>query len=519
MEGCRMNADPLADPKLLDELAQYAPEPEPKKTNTNENGNGHHHDHHAAVELLTMNDALILDPANPMPSARKFMESFYLTDGIRTLHHQNGVFLAYDGSAYSEKDEPTVRADIWDWLDGAQCLQPAKSRDAQPELSPFKPTMPKVANVLDALRAVSNLPLSSSAPCWLENNPDFDPLKIVAFRNGLLYIPTRQLLPSTPHYFTLNGLQFPYDPDAPYPANWMDFLTQLWSGDSESIDTLQEFVGYLLVPDTRLQKILMLIGPKRAGKGTIGRIIRMLLGSRNVCTPMLANMNEQFGLSVLVGKTAAIVSDARISGRADTSAITERLLSISGEDPQTIPRKFLPDWNGILNARFMLMTNELPKIEDASGTLASRFIVLALTESFYGKEDHALLDKFIPELPGILLWALEGWDRLYARGRFIQPKSSLELIGQFEDLGSPIGAFVRDRCEIGPGFEIKQDHLYESWKSWCNESGRDHPGTVQTFGRNLQSFVPWLKVTRPRMLGVQVRFYAGIRLKSDKSEV
>ena len=56
------------------------------------------------------------------------------------------------------------------------------------------------------------------------------------------------------------------------------------------------------------------------------------------------------------------------------------------------------------------MTNELPRIEDASGALSSRFIVLTLTQSFYGREDHSLLDRFIPELPGILLWALNGSD-------------------------------------------------------------------------------------------------------------
>jgi putative DNA primase/helicase len=117
----------------------------------------------------------------------------------------------------------------------------------------------------------------------------------------------------------------------------------------------------------------MIIGPKRAGKGTIGRISRRLLGGHNVCAPTLADIGDHFGRAVLIGKTLALVADARISGRADTAAITERLLSISGEDPQTIPRKFLPDWNGFLPTRFMVLTNELPKIEDASATLASRF--------------------------------------------------------------------------------------------------------------------------------------------------
>jgi putative DNA primase/helicase len=239
--------------------------------------------------------------------------------------------------------------------------------------------------------------------------------------------------------------------------------------------------------------------------------MRRLLGERHVSGPTLANISEQFGLSILVGKSVAIIADARISGRTDTAVLTERLLSISGEDTLSIPRKFLPDWNGKLTTRFLLMTNELPRIEDASGALASRFLVLTLHESFYGREDHGLFERFLPELPGILNWALEGWDRLYARGRFVQPPSAAALVQEFEDLGSPIGAFVRERCEVGPTYDVPKDRLFQAWKTWCAENGRERPGTVQTFGRNLRAVLPGLGESQPRVLGARVRYYEGIR--------
>jgi putative DNA primase/helicase len=225
-------------------------------------------------------------------------------------------------------------------------------------------------------------------------------------------------------------------------------------------------MGYLLTPQTHFQKILMLVGPKRSGKGTIGRVIQMLLGSRNICGPTLASMCEPFGLSNLIGKSAAIISDARISGKADASVGIERMLSISGEDTLSIPRKYLQEWTGKLPTRFTVMTNELPRLEDASGALASRFIVLPLEQSFYGCEKPTLLDSFIPELPGIFLWALDGWDRLQQRGRFVQPDSAAEAIQELEDLGSPIGAFVRECCDIGSAFHVPQERVFDVWKSW-----------------------------------------------------
>jgi putative DNA primase/helicase len=79
------------------------------------------------------------------------------------------------------------------------------------------------------------------------------PLDILACPNGLLHVPSRRLYAPTPRFFTLNGIDFPYDAGAPIPINWLTFLQTLWPDDGESIAALQEVFGYLLTPDTRQQ--------------------------------------------------------------------------------------------------------------------------------------------------------------------------------------------------------------------------------------------------------------------------
>jgi putative DNA primase/helicase len=143
--------------------------------------------------------------------------------------------------------------------------------------------------------------------------------------------------------------------------------------------------------------------------------------------------------------------------------------------------------------------------------LASRFLILLLTNSFYGKEDHGLTDRIILELPGILNWSLEGWDRLKKRRYFVQPTSSAAAQRDFEDLGSPIGAFLRDRCTIDAQGKIQPDELYALWVDWCRDQNITYVGTVQAFGRDLRSVVSNLKVTKPRVGGVPVRHYEGVR--------
>src|SRR6202023_2117735 len=104
----------------------------------------------------------------------------------------------------------------------------------------------------------------------------------------------------------------------------------------------------------------------------------------------------------------------RLSGKTDQQSISECLLAVSGEDTVTIDRKYKSTWTGRLQTRFILLSNELPRIADASGALANRFIVLMMTKTFIGNEDIELTAKLLRELPGILNWAIEGYRRLRA---------------------------------------------------------------------------------------------------------
>src|SRR5262249_15591330 len=122
-------------------------------------------------------------------------------------------------------------------------------------------------------------------------------------RNGLLHLPTMTLYPHTPRLFTLNALDFDYDPKAPPPREWLRFLRKTWAGEPESIYALMEWFGYCLTHDTSQQKIMLLVGPKRSGMGTIARVQAAVAGAHNTCAPTLAGLGTNFGLAPLLGKT------------------------------------------------------------------------------------------------------------------------------------------------------------------------------------------------------------------------
>jgi putative DNA primase/helicase len=460
---------------------------------------------------------LILDPSDPLPSARVFLRERFRIGDWPTLRYYAGEPYRWKGNRYESIEEAELRASLYQFSE--HTVRPKWTRDGDLQLVPFQPNSAKVGNLVDAIKAETHLSSALVPPCWLHDDPELpEPADLLPCLGGTLHIPTRRWIPPSPKLFTTFSLTFDFDPNAGPPLRWLDFLNKLWPNDPQSIETLQEWFGYCLTGWTGLQKMLLLIGPKRSGKGTIARVLRGLIGANNVAGPTTSSLAGQFGLQPLIAKTLAIVSDARFAGE-NVKVVIERLLCISGEDVLTIDRKHIPSVTMKLPTRMMFLTNEIPKVADSSGAMAGRFVVLKLEKSFFGQEDPELTEKLFLELPGILLWALEGWERLRQRARFIQPDSSSDTIQQLEDLASPVGTFVRERCVVGPGFRVDSDDLFGAWKTWCAEQGRDHAGTKGTFGRELRTVVPNL-TDRQHGPGLgRRRFYEGIGLSHDQSHV
>jgi putative DNA primase/helicase len=426
-------------------------------------------------------------------------------DGVPRLLHWRESWWWWSHGRYVKKLDSEVRAQVVN-----HCV-----RDY------FQVKGRHVSDVMEHLRAKSILDSSMAPPTWLSTKTaPFDASECLPMRDRIVHLPSlidgHELwdVAATPALLTVTACDFNLDREAPRPDAWLAFLNSLWGSDHQSIETLQEIFGYLLTADTRQQKIFSLIGPRRSGKGTIARVIRKLVGEGNVAGPTLSSLATNFGLATLLGKSVAIVSDARLSGRPDKAVVVERLLAISGEDKLTIDRKHKEAVDCTLPTRFVLLSNELPRLDDASATIISRFILLQTTRSFYGCEDHGLDDKLFAELPGILLWSIQGWQRLRARGRFMQPDSALQAIAELNDLASPVTAFVRDCCVVGPTEAVVIGDLYAAWQRWCREQGRESFTTSrQIFGRDLRAALPGIESHQPRDGGSRSRAYQGIALR------
>jgi putative DNA primase/helicase len=449
-------------------------------------------------------------PNMPMAVAREFVKERCQCDGVLTVHHWRGTWWQWRRSHWAEIENREFGALLYTFTENACYI------DAEGNQAPWAPNRKKIGDLLDALAAITILAADIDQPSWLDGRTTGT---IVAVANGLLEVETRHLLPHSPQFFNQCSVPFDYDKDAPEPKHWYDFLDALWPDEPTAVDVLGEWFGYVISGRLDLHKIFCMVGPTRGGKGVIARIETALIGKHNVCGPTLSSLGGEFGLAPLLGKSLAIISDARSGGGKNSPAVVERLLSISGEDTLTVNRKYRDQWSGKLPVRLHVISNELPRLGDASSAIVGRLVLLLTTRSWLGKEDYQLETNLRAELSGILNWSLDGLQRLTGdnENHFTRFTAAEEAITIMRDLASPVGAFVREKCVLDPEAEIEVDVLYTAYKNWCQVY--EYPKSDKArFGRDLRAASPSVKRARPRDGTSRHYVYAGIRQRMAEDE-
>ncbi|SKJ56731.1 bacteriophage protein [Mycobacteroides abscessus subsp. abscessus] len=438
-------------------------------------------------------------PDAPMVVARELIEALWTDEqGRETLRYWRGGWVKYTGDCWEHRDKDSVRAEVY------RTLEQALKRGADGvDPTPWTPNTKRVNQVMDAL----------TSACHIEVDQEEDRGEYIALRNGLLHLESRVLTPHTPEWFSFTCLPYDYDLLAAPPAALLAFTQSVWGDDMESINLLQEWFGHIVSGSLKHQKLLLLIGAQRAGKGTILKLLVKLVGKRNRAPLTMDALGRQFGLQNAIGKTLGIVGDARQDGRAPALLI-ERLLMISAGDDIEVDRKRIDPWEGQLAMRLVIASNEVPRLRDGSGALANRFLILNFEKSMLGKEDKDLDDKLAAEMSAIFNWALAGLDRLNEQRRFSDPEAGQEERELLEDLASPIGAFVRDYVQVAAEYSENKDLMFHAWEKWC-EHFKHEAGSKIGFTKALKSKVPSLRTRSRGKDGERHRPYFGVRLDPD----
>ncbi len=458
-----------------------------------------------------------VNPKDPTHLMRQVVVNLFSTQigesRIATLMFYEGCPYQFDGKCWRRKTRDEIWRAVWKQIEQIFAAHNERSD------KPVSISGGLVDDVLSSLEA--NLTTRKRLGEWLNDDPR-DPSNLLVCENGIVDLDRyvnglpSYLLPHDINLFVAHTLPWPFDPLAQKPARFFQFLDELWS-DKDCHLLLQEILGYILTSPW-LHIFIVFIGATRGGKSTLGKLMSLLVGKDNVAALQLHRLADRFALSGAVGKRLLMMSEARWPDRG--SPAIENLKSISSRDPIQVDAKYqkpitTSDWGTPV-----ITSNQPPTFADDSDSVVVRMVLLQFLESFAGKEDHKLLEKLEAELPGIVLWAVEGWHRLRKNGGyFTVPGGSAALIESISADASPIKEWGGECCAFGDGTKASKLELYESYVHWCSTHAVAPPKDRVTFNSQLVAAYPKLKSDRIRAGEERVRVFRGIALKTEKSIV
>ena len=282
----------------------------------------------------------------------------------------------------------------------------------------------KVTNILETIKL-----LAFSDPFPIEQD-------CIHLQNGVYHLPDGSFQES--RLFCQNRLPVKYDPKASNPERWLAFLHELL--DDADIPTLQEYLGYCLIPSTKGQKMMLIVGKGGEGKSRIGLVLKRLMGDAASNGSVQKVENNRFARADLERRLLMIDDDMDMNALPKTNYIKT---IVTAEAKLDLERKGVQSYQRDIYARFLCFGNgALTSLYDHSDGFFRRQLILTTKDKPADRtDDPFLVEKMCAELEGILLWCLEGLHRL-----------------------------VQNDFRFKADYSISSKEFYDIYKQWCEDN-------------------------------------------------
>ena len=262
-----------------------------------------------------------------------------------------------------------------------------------------------------------------------------------------------------------------YNSSAPSPETWLGFLHGLLYEDD--IPTLQEYIGYCLIPSNKGQRMMVIKGSGGEGKSQIGTVLSHLFGC-NVKDGSVGKVSEnRFARADLEHIHLLIDDDMRMEALRQTNYV-KSLVTAQGR--MDLEKKGKQSYQGWMFARLLAFSNgDLQSLYDRSNGFYRRQLILTTRERQPDRVDAPdIAEKMCRELEGIFLWAFEGLQRLVANHfRFTESARSRSNREAVKQDGNNVLLFMEagDYIRLTPEGKVGSQELYEIYTVWCRENG------------------------------------------------
>lgn len=272
--------------------------------------------------------------------------------------------------------------------------------------------------------------------------------------------------------FSLNRFPVSYNPNAPTPERFLNYLGDVYNADD--IQTLQQYCGYCLLPTTVLQIALFIIGEGGEGKSVLGSILNKVIGEKNVYNDSIGVLDKPFGVANVENKLLFIDDD--LSENALKNARNFKVL-ITNRGKQSANKKFEQENEIEPYVRFICFGNFiLQALYDNSDGFYRRQIILEVKPKDKNRVDNKFLDReiFEKESEGVMMWLVTGLNELIKNNYELylseRTKEKSESLKREND---SVYMFLNE-CNgitIKKGVREHSANLYEAYKKYCYDNG------------------------------------------------
>ena len=315
----------------------------------------------------------------------------------------------------------------------------------------------------------------------LENSIQGPPT-MIAFRNGILQIGTRQneegdleltndsFVPLNPDCIVTNQIAWDYNPSA-YDPLLDATLNKIACHDPVIRALLEEAAGYALFRRNELGKAFFLTGTGSNGKSTFLETLEYMLGEDNVSNLDLKKLPDRFSTATLFGKLANIGDDISDEFVVDTSlfkkVVTGNRISAEYKGQQVF--QFSP------YVKLYFSANNIPRMGKGRDweAIKRRMVIIPFNAKFSPADPD-----FVPFIGSklktqeameyLILLAVNGLKRILTRREFSTSPIIQAELEEYEESNNPVLIFCKEQEEDGYTIENQPvQEVYLKYTEFC----------------------------------------------------
>lgn len=293
----------------------------------------------------------------------------------------------------------------------------------------------------------------------------------------------------TPRFFCTGKLSFDHDPNATCPT-FFSILRRVLK-DVEDQKQLQTWFAYHLLSSSKFGKLMVFIGEGANGKSVVLKVLRLLLGEKNVSSVPIERLSnkDRFSAVETYGKLANISDE--MSGDAIDEAFVKNYVTggrIMVEKKYGNPFEFYP------LAKLTFSTNSFPKIKDTTDGFWRRLLVLEFKEKIPPEEQRPeyLDDQFwidSGELAGVFNWVLEGVRYISENNRLFESGNSIRLTQQKRLSSNNARQWAEENLSFKVGAYLDRQNAYRLYKDDMISQGEKF-STAADFYKEIEKVFP-----------------------------